>query len=334
MNSFDPNDVGIKGSLFGLPWTVDEADVIVLPMPWDVTVSYGAGTGMAPQIILEESSQIDYFRLDKPLAWKTKVAMAKIPEEWLAKGKLLREKAEKYINWLENGSEPSMALLMENHRIEINQECFLFNEYVRQETDSWHKRGKKTIVLGGDHSTPLGHIMAIAKMQQIGVLQIDAHADLRKDYEGFEYSHASIMRNALQADGVNSIVSVGVRDLCEEEALLISEDARLICFFDQRLKERLYQGESWSNICHEIIGSLPEKVYLSVDVDGLDPSHCPSTGTPVPGGLSFDQLKFLIAQLKLSGKTIVGADLVEVGAEVWDANVGTRVLWELVHLIA
>ncbi len=333
MSQFDPNGVGIKGTLFGLPYSLEEADIVVLPIPWDVTVSFGAGTSEAPDAILDASSQIDYFKLDKKQAWKTKVAMAEVPEVWLAKGRGLRQKAELYIDWLENGSEPDLSLQMENIRIEINEECAQLNEYVRQETIYWRAKGKKTILLGGDHSTPLGHISAIANEHQIGVLQIDAHADLRKAYEGFEYSHASIMQNTLQAEGVDSIVSVGVRDLCEEEALLIRKDARVTCFFDQRVKERLFHGESWSIICHEIISSLPDQVYLSVDIDGLDPSHCPNTGTPVPGGLSFDQLKFLITQLKLSGKTIVGADLVEVGAEEWDANVGSRVLWELVHLL-
>lgn len=333
MTNFDPNGVGVKGTLFGLPWTEDESEIIVLPIPWDVTVSYGAGTAYAPRAILNTSTQIDYFILDKADAWQTKVAMADIPEVWLAKRNELRWKAEQYISWLEEGSDPDKEMEMEAFRLEVNEECAQLCEYVMQETVYWSAEGKKTLLLGGDHSTPLGHMRALAAKQSFGVLQIDAHADLRPAYEGFEHSHASVMHNVLKEKNITQLISVGVRDLCEQEAQEIEANSKVTCFYDQLMKERLFQGESWSILCKEIINSLPESVYISVDIDGLDPSSCPGTGTPVPGGLSYDQLSFLFKTLKMSGKTIVGADLVEVGSFEWDANVGSRILWQLVHLL-
>lgn len=333
MTKFDPNGVGVKGTLFGLPWTEEESEIIVLPIPWDVTVSYGAGTAYAPQSILDASSQIDYFLLDKPEAWRTKVAMTDIPEVWLAKRKDLRWKAEQYINWLEEGSDPKQEMAMEAIRLEVNEECAQLTEYVMQETAYWSDEGRKTILLGGDHSTPLGHIKALAVKQSFGVLQIDAHADLRTAYEGFDHSHASIMHNVLKETNVSHLVSVGIRDLCEQEAKEIETNSKITCFYDHLMKERLFQGESWSILCKDIVNSLPDKVYISLDIDGLDPASCPGTGTPVPGGLTYDQLIFLFKTLKRSGKTIVGADLVEVGSYEWDANVGARVLWQLVHLL-
>lgn len=333
MTQFDPNGVGVKGTIFGLPWTEEEAEIIVLPAPWDVTVSFGAGTALAPEAILEASSQIDYYHLDIPEAWRKKVAMAEIPEVWQAKGKALRIKAEAYINWLEEGGVSKHKGMMGVILQEINEECAQLNEYVAQETLYWRGQGKRTILLGGDHSTPLGHIRALATEEPFALLQIDAHADLRIAYEGFDFSHASIMHNVLKDVNVKQLVSVGVRDLCEQEAAEHVANSKITCYYDQRLKERLFQGESWAMLCQEIINSLPEKVYVSVDIDGLHPSNCPNTGTPVPGGLSFDQLTYLLNQLRKSNKTVVGADLVEVGNNDWDANVGARMLWQLVHLL-
>jgi len=337
MTKFDPNGVGIKGSLFGLPYGLEEADIVVIPVPWDVTVSYGGGTAKGPEAILDASSQIDYYLPNKPDAWKRKVVMAEIPEVWEALGADLRQEAIAYIDWLENGSPAEQSEAMTIILEKINRESAQLMRYVEQELTYYLEEGNKTILLGGDHSTPLGHIKALSskfKNEKIGVLQIDAHADLRQAYEGFTYSHASVMWNMLDQTRNVNLVQMGVRDLCEAEAEMILQDERITCFYNQRMRERLFNGEYWSVICEEVIKSLPQKVYLSVDIDGLEPQYCPNTGTPVPGGISFDELLFLFQKLKASGKEIIGADLVEVGKDEWDANVGARVLWSLVQLLA
>lgn len=196
--AFDPNGVGVKGSLFGLPYTLEEAEIIVIPVPWDVTVSYGSGTAQGPQAILEASSQIDYEIPGQQSPWQKKVAMAEIPEVWDALGKELRAKSEQYIDWLEGGSDPVLAKEMHRIKEEINQECAQLMSYVEQETAYWQGEGKKTILLGGDHSTPLGHMKYLStQYENMAILQIDAHADLREAYESFDYSHASIMYNLL-----------------------------------------------------------------------------------------------------------------------------------------
>ncbi|MFR5870708.1 MAG: arginase family protein [Alistipes sp.] len=143
-------------------------------------------------------------------------------------------------------------------------------------------------LVGGDHSVPLGLIRAVAERNPgVGVLHVDAHADLRRAYEGFTYSHASIMYNVLnEAAGVSALVQVGVRDLCDDEARLASADARVRLFDDYALSAAKFGGESWNAVCDRIIACLPEKAYVSFDIDGLAPEYCPHTGTPVPGGLS------------------------------------------------
>ena len=191
-------------------------------------------------------------------------------------------------------------------------------------------------LLGGDHSTPLGLMQALAtKYDNFGILQIDAHADLRDAYEGFEFSHASIMFNALKIPQISKLVQVGIRDYCEAEANLIkNSNGRVVTFFDQAIKEKQYEGASWANVCDEIIKQLPDNVYISFDIDGLDPKLCPHTGTPVAGGFEFAEIVFLIKRVVASGKKIISFDLVEVACgdvenEEWDANVGARMLFKL-----
>lgn len=337
-SSFDPNAVGVKGTLFGLPYDEESADIIVIPVPWDVTVSYNAGTSDGPAAILDASAQIDYAQTDIANAWQMKIAMTELPEVWYAKGRELRKMAVRYIDWLEAGSNAAQALGMQSLCDEINANCAQLMEYVQQEATYWRSMGKLTILLGGDHSTPLGHIKALAQEHKsFGILQIDAHADLREAYEGFTYSHASIMHNVLQTPQVEKLVQVGIRDFCEEELSLINNQPdRIRTFFDQELQAKSYEGVSWQQQCAEIVSQLPENVYLSFDIDGLDPKLCPNTGTPVPGGLELDQVMYLFKEVVKSGRTIIGCDLNEVspGSDEWDANVGARVLYRMALLMS
>jgi len=172
------------------------------------------------------------------------------------------------------------------------------------------------------------------KHTSFGILHIDAHADLREAYEGFEFSHASIMFNALKIPQIKQLVQVGIRDYCEAELQLIQSDQRITTYFDRDLKYQQFEGKAWSVICNQIINKLPEKVYLSFDIDGLDPKLCPHTGTPVPGGLEFEQALYLVEKLVNSDRKIIGFDLNEVapGNDEWDANVGARLLYRLSNM--
>lgn len=141
------------------------------------------------------------------------------------------------------------------------------------------------------------------------------------------------MYNALKLPAIKQLVQVGIRDLCEAEHELIQRGGgRIHTFFDDELKRSLDAGKSWSFLCEAIVKDLPKKVYLSFDIDGLDPRFCPNTGTPVPGGLDFFKLTELIRAVSKSGRTIIGFDLNEVAPgpdNDWDANVGARLLWQL-----
>jgi agmatinase len=204
--------------------------------------------------------------------------------------------------------------------------------------------GKLVAVLGGDHSTPLGLLDALAARYEgaeadgFGILQFDAHADLRAAYEGFEFSHASIMYNALKIKPVQRLVQVGIRDICEAEARLADEsNGRVTIFYDAYLQEERLNGTPWKKICKKIVANLPQHVYISFDIDGLDPKLCPGTGTPVPGGLEFEQACYLIKYVVKSGRRIIGFDLNEVAPGTdpdWNGGVGARLLYKLCNWMA
>lgn len=323
---YNPSEVGKKGSIFGLPYSTSESDLILLPIDLDVTVSYADGTACAPQLILEESSQLDLSLLSIRDPWKMKMKMAMADRIVSQKeNSEIREVAKEVINELESGKTASRVALGR-----VNDFCEKVHERIEKECSKLLDQKKIVGIVGGDHSSPLGLIRSLAKRTSFGVLQIDAHMDLRTAYEGFEYSHASIMQNALKEEGVTSLTQVGIRDFCEEEENYIAKSKKNIhVFFDETLFKGKMGGLSWLKLVDEIIITLPENVYISFDVDGLEPTMCPNTGTPVPGGLSFNEAVYLIEAVVKSGRKIVGFDICETGKDAWDANVSARLLYRL-----
>ncbi|MCK6649745.1 MAG: agmatinase family protein [Bacteroidia bacterium] len=339
IKNFNPNDLGDKNAnIYGLPFTTDEAEVVIVPVPWEVTVSYAAGTAKGPQAVFDASFQVDLYDPNIKDAWKIGVAMDKIPANIQKKSNGLRKKAETYIGMLEDGKSADKNATMRKIQTEVNKECKEMNAWVKQRILHFMNKNKVVALLGGDHSTPLGMMQALAeKHRSFGILQIDAHADLRDAYEGFEFSHASIMFNALKIKQVEKLVQVGIRDYCEAEAQLVERSkGRIKTFYDRDIKHQQYEGKSWSKVCDDIIKQLPDKIYLSFDIDGLDPKLCPNTGTPVSGGFETEEILFLIQKIVESKKTIIAFDINEIapGKDEWDANVGARMLYRIANLVA
>lgn len=334
--SFDPNGVGVaNGNIFGFPCTEEEADLIIIPIPWDATASYGKGTSNGPQAILAASTQLDFFHPKLKDAYETKVYLTPISEEWKAINDSLNQRASEYFSDLELLGEESAREKHEEIIAAINEAHAALTTNLKSRVETLIQAGKICAVLGGEHSTPLGLIQALnANYRSFSILQIDAHADLRKAYEGFEQSHASIMYNVVDScDNLNQLVQVGIRDLSANEHNLSLTHPKITTFFDWDLKEEAYMGKTWNTQCEEIISTLSNDVYISFDIDGLIPNLCPNTGTPVAGGFTLEQLSFLIFKIVDSGRKIIGFDLNEVSpgnTGDWDANVGARVLWQLV----
>jgi agmatinase len=335
INKFNPNDLAsVENNIFGLPFSEEESEVIVLPLPWEVTVSFSDGTSRGPDAVYEASKQVDLYDPFVKDAWKGGIFMRETNTDWQSKSDDLRAVAEEIIDMLSAEEKyRNESWLAEQYSI-INRECNWFRNQVKEEAATILKSGKIIAGLGGDHSTPLGILEALAEQySNFAILQLDAHLDLRKAYEGFDYSHASIMFNAMKIPAISKIVQVGIRDYCEEELNLIHQHPdKLKVYFDRDIKQQQYAGASFSAICDDIIAQLPELVYLSFDIDALDPKLCPNTGTPVAGGFETEQVLFLLEKLVKAGKKIISFDINEVGNHEWDANVAARLLYRISNL--
>ncbi|EYF05309.1 agmatinase family protein [Chondromyces apiculatus] len=335
------------GGIYGLDYTPDQAKVILIPVPWEPTTSYGRGTARGPAAILRASHQVDLYDLQYGRVWEDGIAMLEVDPDivrWNAEACAASEPVIAAGGFIENDPE------LEARVARVNVLSAKLNERITAIARTWLERGRIVGLVGGDHSCPYGTIAAHAERYPgLGILHIDAHADLRNAFEGFTDSHASIFYNvATRLPSVGPIVQVGLRDVCEEElAFIEASRGRLVPFFDPVIGERLCDGEPFNAIADDIIKALPRDVYVSFDIDGLDPSQGPHTGTPVPGGLTFRQVMALLTRLRRSGRRVVGFDLNEVApgpsfhagngtktlhGDEWDANVGARILYKLIGL--
>jgi agmatinase len=315
MRQFDPDAAAGEGSgIYGLPFTPDESRVVIVPVPFEATTSYGGGTSKGPAAVFEASKQVDLFDHETGKPYEAGIAMLDVPKKivnWNAKAKKSRSKKV------------------------VNEYGDRVNTWVYEKTRGLLEAGKMPVILGGDHSVPFGAMRAYSeKYPGLGVLHLDAHADLRNAYDGFTWSHASIFNNVItKLHGIGRLVQVGIRDLgMAENEMIARSNGRIVTFFDSDVAMRRERGTPFAEIADEIVAALPDDVYLSWDIDGLDPTLCPGTGTPVPGGLSWNEAVGLLRAIRRAKKRIVGLDLCEVapGKTEWDANVGARLLYKMI----
>ncbi len=335
MPPFDPDAPARPGSgIFGLPHTPEEAAVVVIPVPWDATTSYRAGAARGPAAIRGASSQVDLFDPETGHPYRAGIAMLDEIEDIVDWNAAARQLAEPVIA---AGGEVGEDAALASALAQVNALGERLNERVRAEATRWLAAGKLVALVGGDHAAPYGSIEAVAERHPgLGILHLDAHADLRHAYEGFTWSHASIMYNVMtRLPMVSRLVQFGIRDLGGVEAdMARASNGRIVTFFEPELAARRFEGETWGAQAGRIVDELPRDVYLSWDIDGLDPAYCPHTGTPVPGGLSFAQAAFMLRKVVESGRRIVGLDLNEVApgpeGDEWDGNVGARLLYKMI----
>ena len=329
MTDFDPNAAAAPDAgLFGLP-ARDDADVVVIPVPFDATTSYGSGAARGPAAILAASHQVDLLDREVGRPYVAGIVMREAPPEvgeWNAR-------ASEAVAAARAGAPSDVGAAV----AVADEVCGALNEWLEAAVQRELDAGRLVATLGGDHGSVHGAIAAHARRHPgLGVLHVDAHADLRRAYEGFAGSHASILDAVTRdCEEIARVVQVGVRDFCDEElAAIEGSDGRIVTFFDADLTAARFRGATWADQCATIVDQLPAEVYVTFDVDGLDPTLCPNTGTPVPGGLSFAEASYLLGTLARSGRRVVGFDLVEVapgdGGDEWDANVGARLLYKMI----
>lgn len=259
----------LPNNYLGLPpkyCAYETAKVAVLPIPYDAAASYNSGARNGPAAIIAASRHVDEFDEELEREFYQCGIATLDPLEINAKG------------------PESM------------------HEDIFRAARRIHRDGKFPLALGGDHSISSALVRAaMAKHRKLSVLQIDAHADLRDQFQGTPYSHASVMRRILDLGA--SIVPVGIRCFCgDEHHFMKRQGIRPVMARD------CHTEEDWID---RVLGNLGDTVYVTIDIDGFDPAYAPGTGTPEPGGLDWYQVTALL-RLVASEKRIVAADIVEV----------------------
>jgi len=321
--TFDPSSAASPDSgLFGLPHGPEEAACHVIGVPFDATTSYRKGTAGGPAAILAASRQVDLFDVLTGRPYEAGIWMAPL------------ESAVQ--TWNDEASAAFSAADTER----VNTIQAQLNDWVEAQAAAALDADKLVALVGGDHSVPFGSIRAHAERHPgLGVLHVDAHADLRAAYDDFTWSHASILHNVTtRIPEVARVLQVGIRDLCEEEHDLIeSSDGRIQTLFDHEWAEARLRGHDLVALVRRSLAFLPREVYVTFDIDGLDPALCPNTGTPVPGGFTWNEAMLWLRELVASGRRIVGVDLTEVAPDPtrepgqgWDEIVGARLLYRLI----
>jgi len=325
---YNPDEPTSGDQVFGLPTGPTEAAIVLTPVPFDATASGRAGAADAPRAILRASHEIDLMDRTFGRVDRHGIFMEAIDDRIVLISRRARELAEAILR----GDRPEAGSIER-----IDAAGAKVNQFVFERVCRTLEHGQVPGLIGGDHSVGFGAIRACAdRMGPIGVLQIDAHMDLHRGYAGLAWSHASVMRNVLdRVPGVERVVQVGLRDVAPGEMDWARDSrGRVHPFFDADWHEARDNGAPLVDLASEAIDLLPERVYVSFDIDALDPSLCPRTGTPVPGGLGFNDAALLLRQVARSGRQVVGFDLVEVGPDPWDANVGARILYKLCGMAA
>ena len=286
------NNIFLKSELSDTEKNKDFSKFHIIPVPLEKTVSYGKGTSMGPQAIIEASNELERYT-----------------------GK----------------SEPCLDGIYTHPFLNCNQPIDIVINELQKLTQSVSSKNKIPVILGGEHSITYGAVNGIFKglelknKNEIGILQIDAHADLREKYENEVHSHASVMY--LLSEEKYKIVQCGVRALSKEEA----NNRRKFQITSYSVEEINKSSEL------SLPENFPKKIYISFDLDGLDPSIMPATGTPVPGGLGFNESLELIQKL-IKDREIVGFDVVELspikGFLAYDFTAATLVykIMELINL--
>lgn len=247
--------------------SLELAKIVVLPLPYDLGLSWMPGTRLGPRSILEASQEVERFNYDT-FCYPADAGIATAPA-FGGRG----------------------------------EEIPTYESRIQAAAEQYLEQGKFLYSIGGDHSITYPLVMAHLKHHPgIGVLHLDAHTDLWPTYQGMNSSHATPMYRIVQTG--TKIVSAGLRVITPEDyERAATLPVKLLPMYKMRRGGMMHQFE-------DALEFLPERVYLSLDCDALDPSEMPAVGTPIPGGFRFDELLELLEML-FSKKTVVGADLVE-----------------------
>ena len=265
-----------EGNFLGLPDLDGAADVIIASIPYELTTSYGQGTAQGPAACIEASGQVELF--DELLGEELPAGrIIRTAEPWGGEGDTLQEQLDG------------------------------IGQYAAEQFAS----GAFPIFLGGEHGILPGILRGCS--QKVTLIQIDAHADLRDELDGESYSHACAIARSLD-EGAVAVHQVGIRAYCRQEAELIDRDERIHTWFARDIMSPCTGAKAWAEWL-DSIAAIEGPVHLTIDIDGLDGSLVPATGTPVPGGLTFWHVVQTI-ETAFANCDIISADVNEIVPQV------------------
>jgi agmatinase len=251
----------------------EKSEIAILQVPYEHTVSYGGGTKNAPKAIIEASAFVEFYddEFDREICF-----------------------------------EKGITTLQEIDLANCCDEVML--DKVEKLTDKLLRDGKFVVTLGGEHTISIAPIKShFKKYPQMSVLHFDAHSDLREEYQGSKYSHASFMSRVCEFFPTENLTQVGIRALCLEERNFIKEN-NINTFFASAIRRNLH-GVDWQK---SVVSTLNSEIYITFDVDFFDPAIMPATGTPEPDGFLYNETLEIFREIKKAGKRIIGFDIVEL----------------------
>lgn len=275
--------------------SIENSQIVVVSAPYEETTSYGGGASYGPDAMVAASAYVEFYddEFDRELCFEKGIATLSPIDFQDKKDKEALDIIEKQIDTL----------------IEL---------------------GKFVVTLGGEHTISSAPIAAhYKKHPNMSILHFDAHSDLRDEYEGNKYSHASVMARVCEFFPPSRITQVGIRALCKEEREFI-RSSNVNTFFASSIRRKLF-GENWQK---KVAESLGDEVYVSFDVDYFDPAIMPATGTPEPDGFLYNETIEIFREMKRIGKRIFGFDVVELApiADLHHCNLTTaRLIYKLLN---
>lgn len=313
---FDPNTITPdNGCYFGISINPEDAALVLLSAPWDVTASFRFGSSYTPDAIIEASRYVDFYEPLAPNSWLSGIATAPIDYSIQDLSHRLRSDAERIIKLHDELGMSVLDNLMYERRLRhVNEGSIEVNDNIFNQAQHWLGKGKIVGLVGGDQSVTYGMVRAFGyKYENLGVLHIDSKCDMQEAYQGFNFSHASTMYNVLRdVPQIKKFVSVGVQEFSPIEWERATNDSRVRMFTAQDIWHSQFEGATWMNIVDDIISELPDDVYVALDIDGLDSDYSPNSGHLTAGGLTLHQVVYLLNRIVTSGRRIVGFDLTEV----------------------
>lgn len=313
--------------------STDNADIVLVSVPWAVTSANGGGAAYAPDAIIDASTTVGLYDIIHDISIEGRVATAEVNYDIQESSQHLGSDAAKVVEHIEDGGSLSGDYFTRKIS-RINDGFRLMNSSVCAQVWHFASKGKTVGVIGGDHAVSFGAVKALSELHKgLGVMIFDAHCDIRPSGNVFDYSHRSVVRNILEEiPQLEKLVCCGVRDLSAADLSALSSEPRLSVCYAERMATMHHQGTTWQEVCKQAIHDLPQKVYISFDIDALALECCPTTKSPVAGGFQFNDAVAIITAIVESGREIVGFDITEIvpnGEQSIDATVGARLLVKL-----